>query len=877
VLCLDGLRGAANCPHTFRVPIFDVALFNTIDGTIPRCLWEFQNLTYLHLAGNGLTGTIAPPPAATVLRDVVLSHNQLSGTIPTNIQQIPVLDLSYNSFSGYLDFNSSVNKTDIRLAVNRLSGTLHASGWLSTVRFVDILESNIFKCGSIPDNDEYFQFYSCESQGLDWALYLMASALVVSCCVLCCAYCLTREGCSQMSNSMITRLREVAGKYRNHLYYFRNPTKLSQLDNNVDKTRVATFVQSLSGTTQAIVCLAGLLLASSLPIYILKISEYFDNHQFEYSTYADTYRWFWTYAYISGEVPAVLILIGWVVVISVYYGYGIIFLPSYDSTLCEQKRNRSATMVEIESKYHMNWLVEGGYLLLNVAAHLGLNGTYIYLAHQDYSSVTQLAIQMAMAVIKLLYTLVCIPLLASHIPVSNPNIWFRLILLIINNLIIPCLAVAFESPTCFQGLFFESDEIYSFYSINVCSSYSAFLNQKICTEEVYTIVEIAPLIPPFSYNYQCASAILTSYIPVYMYIYSLQILLPFAYVLLLTWFKYDDFPRAFHPLLHAMMCPKHFSKQAQQASPDEYDTREEEQCVEALTVQAKASVQQSGDDILDDDVVLSDPFLLLDSRDIITTDILNHLIMMLSFGFCSPMLTLAISLSVVLKLNMWVVLLGRFASYFEAPQEPKSRIDVMYQTLSETCLSLTLIYHMSLWPVVWSSALFFAVLCWDLCADEVGWAESLWAPLLVLSVPVLLWLGNAYRDRHWRLLRGAGAGGADSYRRGSGGAEVNMELMDAGVSRQQIIQKQKEESARDTRSSHEEEEEEVGGGMASGVIDTGAMTPAGHGSHEDGVTHNPLVAGASAGAAGAAQSGRPVRGGRDVHTADTSERANEGS
>jgi hypothetical protein len=38
-----------------------------------------------------------------------------------------------------------------------------------------------------------------------------------------------------------------------------------------------------------------------------------------------------------------------------------------------------------------------------------------------------------------------------------------------------------------------------------------------CLEEIIQEVDIEALLPPFNYNYQCGSVILTSYIPVFIY------------------------------------------------------------------------------------------------------------------------------------------------------------------------------------------------------------------------------------------------------------------------------------------------------------------------------------------------------------------------
>ena len=59
-------------------------------------------------------------------------------------------------------------------------------------------------------------------------------------------------------------------------------------------------------------------------------------------------------------------------------------------------------------------------------------------------------------------------------------------------------------------------------------------------------------------------------------------------------------------------------------------------------------------------------------------------------------------------------------------------------------ISLLRVLAGSFWRLAWCSALFVAVIGWDLAADEVGWLESLWVAVLpVLCVLVLR--GVAYQ------------------------------------------------------------------------------------------------------------------------------------
>ena len=126
-MSLNGLGAADSCLDRYVVvPLSGVSLFNTIGGTVPSCVWTLQNLSLLHLTGNGLSGELVQSlPASSQLVDLSISHNQLSGTIAMDILNIASLDISYNEFTGEYQ-NRTHYKPDsyISLKVNRLSGQL---------------------------------------------------------------------------------------------------------------------------------------------------------------------------------------------------------------------------------------------------------------------------------------------------------------------------------------------------------------------------------------------------------------------------------------------------------------------------------------------------------------------------------------------------------------------------------------------------------------------------------------------------------------------------------------------------------------------------------------------------------------------------------
>jgi hypothetical protein len=172
------------------------------------------------------------------------------------------------------------------------------------------------------------------------------------------------------------------------------------------------------------------------------------------------------------------------------------------------------------------------------------------------------------------------------------------------------------------------------------------------------------------------------------------------------------------------------------------------------------------------------PSMLFNTKTVITFDVLHNMSILFTFGLCSPFLTLIISMAMILKMNMWLIFMGRFLNYFEFDDNEglgrgrarsntdrnaidegkisnhKGKIEVSKDNmhpallaLSTVCIPIEDVFYKSVWPITWTSAAFFAFLCWDLSADKVGWEQAIWIPCLALSFPVLLWIVTKLVER----------------------------------------------------------------------------------------------------------------------------------
>ena len=745
-LSLDGLKGSPHCPNIARFPFSGVGLFNFMSGSIPSCVWLLQNLTFLHMSGNGFTGTISSTSFASVLKDVSLSHNQLTGSIPPFLKYVDHLDLSYNKLSGHYH-GKNVSTASLILAVNRLSGDLHGKS-MQAVPYLDVLHDNLFQCNSIPTNDEHYEFYICGSSDFDWSIFLLTCTISIIFVAFSVAFVSNRTHAKSSQPLISLPLGHLYSKMVLYMSVFsRNADYFEKTSRSTQ--RIISFAKELLATSNMVLWLCALFIFVSAPIYIIRAHENAEGHsQSSFSTHNDAYRWFWTVAYFTGQIPTIILVGGWVIVVCTWYKHVDAALPSEKSTvvandISARKRTSSRLRPSVSTIVSSKNVSRRTILLLvvfNVCFVISVNSAYVYSLHREYSPAVHYVFQLVFALFKLLYTFILVPVMASMIEEPLLNIWFRLKLLIVSNLVIPVLVVAVRSPSCFQGLFFEADDIISSYSYDVCELTALFAQSKQCLKYESAIVEISPLTPPFTYSYQCSSRIITAYVPVFVYIYSFQILLPAIYLSLLSFLNYEDIPKPCRLLFHAVMWPNYWVE----------------------TKLTNEIISRSG-------MLLSDPFLLLDSRDIITTDVLNSMIVLLTFGFCSPILACAIACSMWLKLNMWVMLIGRFccailgekgkyncsdnskkvaSSTDDKNESSESEFangvakiefeNAGMRTISQGCVQLCVILHLSFWPLLWSSALFMVLISWEICSDEVGWAQSLWAPGIVITIPICL-------------------------------------------------------------------------------------------------------------------------------------------
>lgn len=143
-------------PHKIEAPLLQtlVVSSNQIGGTIPESICELKNLLFLDLSNNLLEGEIPQCSDIERLEFCLLGNNNLSGTFPAflrNCTSMVVLDLAWNNLSGRLPswIRELYSLQFLRLSHNSFSGNIPSGiTSLSCLQYLD-LSGNYFS-GVIP-------------------------------------------------------------------------------------------------------------------------------------------------------------------------------------------------------------------------------------------------------------------------------------------------------------------------------------------------------------------------------------------------------------------------------------------------------------------------------------------------------------------------------------------------------------------------------------------------------------------------------------------------------------------------------------------------------------------------------------------------------
>eukprot|EP01031_Cornospumella_fuschlensis_P041619 gene41619-50790_t len=325
-MSLDGMGASDQCLVRLWDP-FDVsnAYFGGLmSGTIPSCIWTLPNVTLLHMSGNGFTGQLpAHLRPSCSLKDVVLTHNMITGTMPDSFQKFPfeVLDLSYNKLKGHIDgmsnlslsYNVSQPGATVHLENNRLTGVLPQS--FDSAYNIDILTGNLFACDvkgrkSVVKHDPGNLNAICGSQELDgalstWGVYTsVAFGILVFCGLL-----MRMLRGNNHIKKAYRSIKYTAEYIREVEHYVKVQSRREEDGGKFTNIYQLITVLSLTRRISWIVAIVGLLICA--PVYVGFYLSDNDN----YSTHTNRYTWIISSVFLTGQLPAAICFFLWSIII----------------------------------------------------------------------------------------------------------------------------------------------------------------------------------------------------------------------------------------------------------------------------------------------------------------------------------------------------------------------------------------------------------------------------------------------------------------------------------------------------------------------------------------------------------------------------------
>lgn len=232
-------------------------------------------------------------------------------------------------------------------------------------------------------------------------------------------------------------------------------------------------------------------------------------------------------------------------------------------------------------------------------------------------------------------------------------------------------------------------------------------------------MQTTPFTPPLSYNYLCGSTLLATYLPVYCYLYTIQIILiPLIIYLLASYMPYKQLPKWIRLRFSGIIWPSDWS-------PNEEIIHQNNSLIEFQDISSVKSIL---------------------ARDAFVSKFAEDILNLITFGLCCPLLGLAITLLILMNLFILRCLIGRFLlikqnitpspdtlRYSTSSHPGSTSSNIAYHMLHKNLHDLGTSYYNLLWIVLWSSCFFVSFLCWDIAGDTAGALESIWLPILAVS------------------------------------------------------------------------------------------------------------------------------------------------
>ena len=399
----------------------------------------------MRLSGNRLHGSLNDDDNITMsksLIDVDLSYNRIGGTIPNYFKNNAFINLNLgnNKISG--DIGVTKKNSYLNIEVNRLTGDISSN---VDNNFDNILRGNMFSCQSSSRFHE--PGYVCGSSGYDNALIFALSFFLFG-------IGLSGFTILMLNNSTEPRYREMIPYYYNSVKkWLLIEEKFRDLNSlNPELYKVSFFLYIVDRFQKTSLRLFATCVVLPTILYSIYISD--DN--LKYVTHTNTYSWVLSAAFVSGLVPAIIVLL--------------LFALNTFVVLISLREFNLKNAKPISLFRNISTMIFRLFLLAFLIAIMSVAYFAYIIISLNYTSV---AIEIAMAMFNVFYLYVitpeCINRSRDYLQLSpSGSILLFTIVAVFSSIVAPVLVTILVDPACFRFLFENPDAEDVTYSIPYC-------------------------------------------------------------------------------------------------------------------------------------------------------------------------------------------------------------------------------------------------------------------------------------------------------------------------------------------------------------------------------------------------------------------------
>ena len=436
------------------------------------------------------------------------------------------LDLSSNRLTGTLMDTYQSPSNSIDMSVNRISGRVPVI-LRSTNATVDVLTGNLFGCPFLSNDvtSSGKNDLTCGSQIFDssiitWLGVAVSVAIII---VLSLLMCNTTSTFVRMVNIVLVWMKA------SHSYLPLSSTSSGDdLSNSLLHTiRAVTLLEVVSSMSLILVVILVLVVMMTYIGLKLTGSTHIN------SVYQEQYLYTVTAAFFTGVRPAVAI---WIFVVLSGALVGILCVRSrplvtsskYSAERISDSKSNATVYQEYQDSLK-TFLLQFTVSILIIGAALAVNVGYVEIVYFGKQSSLS-AVQFAFAVIKCIFSSVIVPFSSKLIRREYRSVYSMAMKIIVSTAA-PAVAILLTSPLCL---------LYQLRPKPITDNYmtgapSCYLGDNLSCY-VVPVPASTLFIPPWSYSYQCSSSFLESYLPNFVYMYTVNgIIVPLISITLLTY------------------------------------------------------------------------------------------------------------------------------------------------------------------------------------------------------------------------------------------------------------------------------------------------------------------------------------------------------